>query len=73
MPVIPPALRRLRQEYGEFKANLGYTARPCLKKKERKKTAGKLFMDFNPLTKTGKGRSPQSLFRIKSVCLSDCL
>jgi hypothetical protein len=26
-----PALRRLRQKDREFKASLGYTARPCLK------------------------------------------
>jgi hypothetical protein len=32
MPVIT-ALWRLRQEDGEFKANLGYLTRPCLKKK----------------------------------------
>jgi hypothetical protein len=33
-----PALRRLRQEDLKFKASLGYTARPHLKrKKERKK------------------------------------
>jgi hypothetical protein len=31
MPVIP-ALRRLRQEDGEFKTSLGYTAKLCLKK-----------------------------------------
>jgi hypothetical protein len=32
-----PALRRLRQEDPKFKANLGYTARLCLKKKKEKK------------------------------------
>jgi hypothetical protein len=30
MPVIP-ALERLRQEDGEFKASLSYTERQCLK------------------------------------------
>jgi hypothetical protein len=33
MTVIP-ALRRLRQEDWEFKANLAYIGRPCLKTKE---------------------------------------
>jgi hypothetical protein len=32
MPVIPE-LRRLRQEDLEFKVSLGYTEKPCLKKK----------------------------------------
>jgi hypothetical protein len=34
MPVIP-ALRRLRQKDYKFKANLGYIAEPCLKKKKK--------------------------------------
>jgi hypothetical protein len=34
MPVIP-SLRRLRQEYLEFKTNLGYIARLCLRKQEK--------------------------------------
>jgi hypothetical protein len=29
---VTPALRRLRQEDHEFKNNLGYIVRPCLKK-----------------------------------------
>jgi hypothetical protein len=33
MPVIP-ALGRLRQEGGEFKASLDYIARPCISKKK---------------------------------------
>jgi hypothetical protein len=36
MPVIP-ALMRLRKEDHNFQANLGFTARPCLKKKKDKK------------------------------------
>jgi hypothetical protein len=31
-PIIP-ALRKVRQEDCEFKASLGYTAKPCFKKK----------------------------------------
>jgi hypothetical protein len=34
---IIPAVRRLRQEDLEFKASLGYTAKPCLKKENKKK------------------------------------
>jgi hypothetical protein len=34
---ITPALRRLRQEDGEFKTSLGYIARSCLHKKLIKK------------------------------------
>jgi hypothetical protein len=30
---ITPALERLRQDDQEFKVNLGYIARPCLKKR----------------------------------------
>jgi hypothetical protein len=36
MPIIP-ALRRLRQEFQELEASLGYTARPCLQKPKIKK------------------------------------
>jgi hypothetical protein len=36
MPVIP-ALERLSQEDHNFAASMGYTSRPCLKKKERKR------------------------------------
>jgi hypothetical protein len=36
MPIIPD-FRRLGQENLEFKANLGYIVRPCLKRKQRKK------------------------------------
>jgi hypothetical protein len=32
---VTPALRRLRQEDHEIKASLGYTARPCLKKRKK--------------------------------------
>jgi hypothetical protein len=32
---VVPTLRRLRQEYGEFKASLGYTVKPYLKKKRK--------------------------------------
>jgi hypothetical protein len=33
---ITPALGRLRQEDYEFQVSLGYTGRPCLKKKKKK-------------------------------------
>jgi hypothetical protein len=33
-PIIP-ALGRLRQEDHEFKASLGYTQKPCLKKRKK--------------------------------------
>jgi hypothetical protein len=34
---IIPAFGRLRQEDHEFKTSLGYVAKPCLKKRKRKK------------------------------------
>jgi hypothetical protein len=34
MPAIP-ALRKLREKDGEFKASLSCIARPCLKKKKK--------------------------------------
>jgi hypothetical protein len=34
---VIPALGRLTQEDQEFKANLGYTARSCVKKDRKKK------------------------------------
>jgi hypothetical protein len=37
MPVIP-ALGRLKQEDHEFKANLVYIARPCLKRTRKETT-----------------------------------
>jgi hypothetical protein len=37
---IIPALRRLKQKDPEFEASLGYTARPYLKKSERKEDGG---------------------------------
>jgi hypothetical protein len=36
IPVIP-ALRRMRQEYCEFKTIPGYIVRPCLKKTKKRK------------------------------------
>jgi hypothetical protein len=40
MPVIP-ALRRLRQEDLKFEAGVGYTARPCHKKEEKRGGEGR--------------------------------
>jgi hypothetical protein len=33
---VIPALEKLRQEDCEFETNLGYRARPCLRKKQNK-------------------------------------
>lgn len=41
LPVIP-ALGRLKQEDGEFKAGLGYTLKPIFLKKKKKKEKGGL-------------------------------
>jgi hypothetical protein len=35
--LIIPAFRRLRQEEHKFEANLGFIARPCLKKRKKKR------------------------------------
>jgi hypothetical protein len=51
MPVIP-ALRRWRQEDREFQTNLGYMARPYLKKKQ----------------KTLSVRLPSCLFILGNIC-----
>jgi hypothetical protein len=37
MPIILP-LRRMIQEYFEFEVSLGYKARPCHKKRKKKKS-----------------------------------
>jgi hypothetical protein len=47
-PIIP-ALRRLRQEDHEFKASLGYIARPCLKNKPKEPKPKKL-SSLSPVT-----------------------
>jgi hypothetical protein len=40
---INPAFQRLRQEDHQFKANLGYIVRPCMKKQTTKKPIPTLF------------------------------
>jgi flagellar biosynthesis/type III secretory pathway protein FliH len=38
---VIPALERPRQEDQEFETNLGYTVKPCLRKRERERKEGR--------------------------------
>jgi hypothetical protein len=43
---ITPALKKLRQEFGELEFSLGYITRPCSKKRKERKSKKNTLSDL---------------------------